>query len=208
MEYSKLRDKFFGKYPTTDYDGNELPVDYEFIRKGNFIIRRGRTTEAQISFPIESVDNIKVPDDDTPKNPLTFRFLIRFDEDDNDIWTSRVYLDDLKAALKDNIPYFSISRSNIVDIPFEKAGSSENQPYSRYYKFEEPYTNTSNFKAVTLSGLERDVGVDMKGNLNTKESLIRHIDWFADNDRKELRPANESDKNGDGVSGIGSWEIL
>lgn len=194
MSYSELREKYLNKYPLEDFDGNQLPEEYEFLSENGFFIRRGLTKNARIEFPIESLEDINFLEG------TTFRFLVRFDKDTQyeQIWTSEIYYNELLRAYKDNIPYLSISNSTTIDIPF-----NQNLPNG----FEDVFKTkpSKNNPSLTISGDERDVGVEMVENLNTMESLIRHIDWYADNTKKELRPARNIQTNDEGVIGIGTW---
>jgi len=167
------------KYTSVNKIRNQYPADELGIFKSNTIstknndfILEGKYTDNVIKIPfIKPFDKLNIADG------TSFRFIVEFNP--NNLWTSRLFYDELKAAYEEKNPYF-----NLITVPTVKLD----------YNFLQNYKNKNGFEIT-----EKYCEVEVTDTIDTEQKMCDHINWLVNKDAEtiELRP----------TSILGKWTV-
>ena len=163
--HTDIRDPYpLDTNPITGINPNYIGANGQFSVVGKY---KGNS----IDWDREDTTNIQVVNE-----AHTFRFIL---EIDGQLYTSRIFKNDLEDAIQNNNPYFNLETVTVIPLSLE-----ELQRPNAIYEFGEKYAE-----------------VEVTSNLNTGEDsinkIIDHINWLADSETKELREVSE----------MGSWNL-
>jgi hypothetical protein len=177
------------KYTSVNKIRNPYPADELGIfksdtisTKNNDFVLEGKYIDNVIRIPfIKPFDKLNIADG------VSFRFIVEFNP--NNLWTSRLFYDELKAAYEEKNPYF-----NLITVPTVKLD----------YNFLQNYKNKNGFEIT-----ERYCEVEVLDTIDTEQKMCDHIDWLVnkDADSIELRPTSILGKwivKKDGSFGLGA----
>lgn len=173
MKYTRLN-KLRNTYPSES--GNPTK---SYTYDNNSIRYTGLFPTNFIKFSILSLEDIKLGTLKTDPN-INFRFLVKFvDGDSSELWTSDVFLRTLHGAIQDNNPYFNKNTVTTAIIDFQLL-----KQYWKEKKFDVP---------------EQYAEVRVLNTINTKEEILKHINWIVSESKKdeELRD----------VKTFGGWTV-
>ena len=184
MEYNKIRDKVFNKYPTTDLDGNRISLSYKFTRENSLIIRRGITELSRIEYELSDLSNINFIDD----TAISFTFLIKDSSDSGKIWTSKKTFLDLERAKKENNPYYRLQDMLIIEMDLSK--------FINYSK-----------ESFLVDGESR-AKVKVTETIDTLSEILHHITYLVDSTENEIKPTDRDATTNRGYPGLAKFEII
>lgn len=184
MEYDKVRNKIFNKYPTSDLDGNPISQGYKFIKDGNVIIRRGLTDLSRIEYELSDLSNINFIDDDA----ISFTFLIKDSSDSGKIWTSKKTFLDLQRANGENNPYYRFQDLLIIEMDLSK--------FINYSK-----------ESFLVDGESR-AKVKVTETIDTLSEILHHITYLVDSTENEIKPTDRDATTNRGYPGLAKFEII
>jgi len=165
-------------------------ISQNYKSENGEVIYSGEFPDNFLTFNIIPINDINFGKLNIAEN-TTFRFIVNFingeDDESGQYWTSQPFLDDLRNAIQDDQPYFNRETVTLASVDFdllhkywmkpEFAGLVENGEYVFYG--------------------EKYAEVTVTETIDTKEEMLKHIEWLVSDSDDELRKVNT----------FGSWVV-